>query len=341
MSGYVGVRSLAISIHALREEGDTGFGHLVLNLQISIHALREEGDQCGLFSSRSHSHFYPRPPRGGRRCRPPFRTGADYFYPRPPRGGRPVSSRLQTDTPLFLSTPSARRATNFQDGLAEVVIAFLSTPSARRATVCPPTLFLCRSDFYPRPPRGGRRPLPSSQPVPRHISIHALREEGDASAAMVTRCFQYFYPRPPRGGRPSPRYPRYHSRNISIHALREEGDSACLNSEHKANTFLSTPSARRATSLPFPTCAGKNYFYPRPPRGGRRRVLGVVGHLSLISIHALREEGDMRLTCVSLRLRDFYPRPPRGGRRTSAATGCRSTYFYPRPPRGGRLTGQS
>ena len=33
-----------------------------------------------------------------------------------------------------------------------------------------------------------------------------------------------------------------------------------------------------------------------------------------ISIHALREEGDLlRLRCSGLR-RDFYPRPPRGGR---------------------------
>ena len=67
MSGYVGVRSLAISIHALREEGDhPGYNDfnvegnfyprpprggrqsvsakLLCPLEISIHALREEGD---------------------------------------------------------------------------------------------------------------------------------------------------------------------------------------------------------------------------------------------------------------------------------------------------------
>ena len=33
-----------------------------------------------------------------------------------------------------------------------------------------------------------------------------------------------------------------------------------------------------------------------------------------ISIHALREEGDMPLTVFSPAQRDFYPRPPRGGR---------------------------
>ena len=35
-----------ISIHALREEGDGSPGWLVLRLLISIHALREEGDQA-------------------------------------------------------------------------------------------------------------------------------------------------------------------------------------------------------------------------------------------------------------------------------------------------------
>ncbi len=34
----------AISIHALREEGDHGHGARLLRQSISIHALREEGD---------------------------------------------------------------------------------------------------------------------------------------------------------------------------------------------------------------------------------------------------------------------------------------------------------
>ena len=57
----------------------------------------------------------------------------------------------------------------------------------------------------------------------------------------------------------------------------------------------------------------KKYFYPRPPRGGRRSFAAGV-----------------RLYF------DFYPRPPRGGR--PGPTGCRTPrrYFYPRPPRGGR-----
>ena len=36
----------------------------------------------------------------------------------------------------------------------------------------------------------------------------------------------------------------------------------------------------------------KNYFYPRPPRGGRLDALYASYNKLLISIHALREEGD-------------------------------------------------
>ena len=37
---------------------------------------------------------------------------------------------------------------------------------------------------------------------------------------------------------------------------------------------------------------GKSYFYPRPPRGGRRFSCQPKGAKPDISIHALREEGD-------------------------------------------------
>ena len=56
---------------------------------------------------------------------------------------------------------------------------------------------------------------------------------------------------------------------ISIHALREEGDYA-------------DPLARRQP----------RNFYPRPPRGGRRKLHDRAVSNYVISIHALREEGD-------------------------------------------------
>ena len=101
---------------------------------------------------------------------------------------------------IFLSTPSARRATGRLEinaykidisihalreegdpasvGHAAAVSLFLSTPSARRAT----------QDF-------------TEAPQTLAISIHALREEGDVEWAKNLGIYE-----------------------ISIHALREEGD---------------------------------------------------------------------------------------------------------------------
>ena len=80
---------------------------------------------------------------------------------------------------------------------------FLSTPSARRATftqVCQHRVIV---DFYPRPPRGGRRDADATVNYTDDISIHALREEGDLDVL-----------------------PDWPPERISIHALREEGDAA-------------------------------------------------------------------------------------------------------------------
>ena len=56
------------------------------------------------------------------------------FYPRPPRGGRLISLRVLRSVMVFLSTPSARRATAKMYTGVKQQKEFLSTPSARRAT---------------------------------------------------------------------------------------------------------------------------------------------------------------------------------------------------------------
>ena len=63
--------------------------------------------------------------------------------------------------------------------------------------------------------------------------------------------------------------------------------------------FLSTPSARRATILPMTESRLWLNFYPRPPRGGRQQALDREFGLNMISIHALREEGDLAGTARS------------------------------------------
>ena len=58
---------------------------------ISIHALREEGDTSAFLRILEYSYFYPRPPRGGRQEEANKKMYyGNYFYPRPPRGGRPT-----------------------------------------------------------------------------------------------------------------------------------------------------------------------------------------------------------------------------------------------------------
>ena len=194
----------------------------------------------------------------------------------------------------FLSTPSARRATYELRRENQQYKRFLSTPSARRAT---------RQD--------------SRQKLGHTISIHALREEGDGGILFrPVMAADDFYPRPPRGGRP-----------IKFDSTNFTGSFLSTPSARRAtwdpwypftskDRFLSTPSARRATRKAFLNPLPQRNFYPRPPRGGRLRdkdaVPGKIVFLSTpsarratyfnffvlksknISIHALREEGDLR-----------------------------------------------
>ena len=57
--------------------------------------------------------------------------------------------------------------------------------------------------------------------------------------------------------------------------------------------FLSTPSARRATLQCIVDGCSGGHFYPRPPRGGRLEQPYKKCEACKISIHALREEGDL------------------------------------------------
>ena len=95
--------------------------------------------------------------------------------------------------------------------------------------------------------------------------------------------------------------------------------------------FLSTPSARRATTVRRLEAQAAGNFYPRPPRGGRRLVLHGADVVQLISIHALREEGDLPQFLSLLPFSDFYPRPPRGGRLCPVEHTASSTTFLSTP----------
>ena len=163
---------------------------------------------------------------------------------------------------------------------------FLPTPSARRATKC----------------AGARSPT-------RHISTHALREEGDGRAlkpgslhfqflptpsarratcavATIVIVAGHFYPRPPRGGR------------------LEQAEVV----EEPANFYPRPPRGGRHPPDAH-SRRHRGHFYPRPPRGGRRGPTA--------SIMPSRQ--------------NFYPRPPRGGRPVDVTAEDGSTKFLPTP----------
>ena len=125
------------------------------------------------------SHFYPRPPRGGRR----------YIQSRVGHSSTiSIHALREEGDQLFqrLLYPSFRISIHALreegDGLCMVIddegLLFLSTPSARRATVSSGRRIGSAVNFYPRPPRGGRRGF-------------------NPELLLVAD----FYPRPPRGGR--------------------------------------------------------------------------------------------------------------------------------------------
>ena len=125
-------------------------------------------------------------------------------------------------------------------------------------------------DFYPRPPRGGRRRARSCACRCDTISIHALLAEGDLVPQNQPCPVPYFYPRPPRGGRlDSPCAHCQAELFLSTPSSRRATRGLSLSAS--SGKFLSTPSSRRATGdRVLDTHLGSD-FYPRPPRGGRQQ----------------------------------------------------------------------
>ena len=168
---------------------------------------------------------------------------------------------------IFLSTPSARRAT--AAGKSYGRWRYISIHALREeGDFGKPVNITSGFNFYPRPPRGGRHDPETGDLVHIDISIHALREEGD----MRTLCAGCPAEISIHALREEGDHRAEKGRSlcyISIHALREEGDPTNLAAFADREIFLSTPSARRATTLRITFHSFFSNFYPRPPRGGR------------------------------------------------------------------------
>ena len=128
-----------------------------------------------------------------------------------------------------------------------------------------------RGDFYPRPPGGGRPAQLESHKIVNDISIHALRVEGDRPYRFLAWLRRYFYPRPPGGGR-------------RVASLLMDG---VLD-----NFYPRPPGGGRLYPLDCQNADAN--FYPRPPGGGRLDANGNYAPIDVISIHALRVEGDSK-----------------------------------------------
>ncbi len=118
------------------------------------------------------------------------------------------------------------------------------------------------------------------------ISIHALREEGDITSTAGSLTTSDFNPRPPRGGR----------HKIILDTLT-------------IAKFQSTPSARRATCDSGLLCFAILDFNPRPPRGERPGGGLKNAFTVFISIHALREEGDLMVVLIIPTFKKFQSTP--------------------------------
>ena len=171
-----------------------------------------------------------------------------------------------TQSTIFLSTPSARRAT----------LRWYARPPALSISIhalreegdggCIIKIFLGIISIHALREEGDSRAVGMCIGIV--ISIHALREEGDPPLTPALAMVANFYPRPPRGGRPRRAGYRGQHFAISIHALREEGDGMPLGVEPSQQISIH---ALREEGDP-----------------GR---CGQIGETH-ISIHALREEGD-------------------------------------------------
>ena len=126
-------------------------------------------------------------------------------------------------------------------------------------------------NFYPRPPRGGRLPFPGSGLPGRN-----------------------FYPRPPRGGRLDNGVKAdAATKFLSTPSARRATPVLSLRPQCQRK-FLSTPSARRATVVWRLILSHKQFL--STPSARRATCLDLQGFKAgnVISIHALREEGDIR-----------------------------------------------
>ena len=239
--------------------------------RISIHALRMEGDGLPGSATGKRSHFYPRPPHGGRRFprqianlsptisihalrmegdqpAPHRRLQSCHFYPRPPHGGRREGRGCGAGAGYFYPRPPH---------------------GGRPVEVCKSFMLTCNISIHALRMEGDTLTSLPSRNV--RISIHALRMEGDSSGHFLPALPARFLSTPSawRATVPVAAVPVAAVPFLSTPSAWRATTASPPRSFW--GQFLSTPSAWRATEPQHRHCAGEHYFYPRPPHGGRHR----------------------------------------------------------------------
>ena len=170
----------------------------------------------------------------------------------------------------FLSTPSSRRAT--QDQIHHLWRGGHFYPRPPRGGR--PGAIRSRahtSHFYPRPPRGGRRLSHKVLDMDKHISIHALREEGDLITWLLASPMYRFLSTPSARRATFVLHNGFVRLRISIHALREEGDHARAKHINRHHNISIHALREEGDAADVEKAMAQTNFYPRPPRGGRLR----------------------------------------------------------------------
>ena len=325
-----------ISIHALLAESDILGNPCAGCPAISIHALLAESDGCRIehdaavaydFYPRSpcgerhetdytmylEDNFYPRSPCGERQTSAAYSQKKYYFYPRSPCGERLASAWAMSETLVFLSTLSLRRAT------ARARRSWLWYPHFYPRSPCGERRCLPRrprqrcSNFYPRSPCGER--LPEARELSSIKYFYPRSPCGERRQSLQAyNDFRYFYPRSPCGERHLSAVSRPHAAYFYPRSPCGERLERPVH-PYIMLEFLSTLSLRRATvSQLFRTKAYREDFYPRSPCGERPPLAdGAEPHAAFLSTLSLRRATRYIYICIKLCF-NFYPRSPCGER---------------------------
>ena len=214
---------------------------------------------------------------------------------------------------------------------------FLPTLPARGATCSSRFDGQCLYYFYPRSPRGERPTCETVPANPKRISTHAPREGSDiklmvsplvhwisthapregsdpAVPTSIRSTIANFYPRSPRGERRMG-HAACARRGRFLSTLPARGATWVTFFATSSKPFLSTLPARGATFGGFTVFPSPTNFYPRSPRGERRRsnrpMMRATSFLSTLPARG----ATFFHRVPSTSLCHFYPRSPRGERR--------------------------